>query len=370
MMSSCNTKLPSELWLKIFLQAKLSLKEVVSVSKVCRQFHRLIFNELFLQKCGFSPVQHDLVLHLNFAHQRNYSENAIPISQGGLQCENASLQRQAIIEANALFGHTLKVDNSKRSSHVTSKFVLNRKVTSSSSFSISFWLLLTDDNESVQSIEFSFEDTPYYSESCDSHTLIFDIAHGGTQIEFECCDSREHHKRILKESSLTIGQWFHFTMVYCHKDKSKAPLLKIYQDGKELYDFKNFKIPLTSEEYFKIYIRGSALMLADIALWSRELMPLELQVIYQQRTSLDKVNLIQSLLAMNQLKDQVSYFLLVLVNMNSFLHSIFRMVWRTIRKWNNPRLNRVLRRDHENLRFLETSFFKPSLNISLFEFFA
>ena len=307
-MSSSNIKLPVELWSKILLQAKLSLEELISVAMVSRQFYRLIFNKVFLRKCGVSPVQHDLILHLNFLHPRNYLENAIPISQGGLQCENAFHQMQVIIEANPLFGHTLKLNSSNHSSEITSKFVLNEKIISSNSFSISFWLLLIDDDRNLQTIEFSFEDIPYYYRSSDSHSLTFDVVHGGAQIEFECCDPREPRKKVLVDDPLEIGKWYHFTMVYSHKDKSKAPLLKIYQDWKKLYEFKNFKIPLTGKNYLKMYTRGSSIRLADIALWSRELTPLELKIIYQQRTSLDKVNLIQSLLAINYFEDDVSYF--------------------------------------------------------------
>jgi hypothetical protein len=297
-MSSSKSKLPPELWSKILLQAKLSLEELFSVATVCRQFYSIIFNELFLRKCG-----------LNFAHPRNCFENAIPISQNGLQCENAALyQRQVFIEANPIFGHTLKFDSSKRSSEITSKFVLNQKITCSNSFSISFWFLLTNDDKNLQTIEFNFEDTPTYSTSSDSDTLTFDIVNGGAQIDFECCGRRERCKMTHKDASLAIGQWYHFAMVYSHKDKSKVPVLKLYQDWKELYECKNFKISLSSKDYFKIYTRISAMTLADIALWSRELIPLELKAIYQQRTSLDKVNLIQSLLAMNHFKDEVSYF--------------------------------------------------------------
>ena len=307
-MSSINIKLPSELWSKILLQADLSFEELISVSKVCRQLHSLIFNEWFLQKYGLSPIQQDLVLHLNFAHPRNYSENAIPISQGGLQCKNASHQKQITREVNPLFHHTLKFVSSKQLSSITSKFILIEKITSSNSFSISFWLLLTDDDKNLQTIEFSFEDIPHYSESSDSHALTFDIAHGGKQIEFECCAPRGPRKRVVKDGSLVIGQWYFFTVVYSHKDKSKTPSLKIYEDCKELSELTSFKIPLAYEYYFNICIRGSAIMLADIAFWSRELNPMELKAIYQQRTSLDKVNLIQTILAMNHLKDEVSYF--------------------------------------------------------------
>lgn len=174
-MSSCSPKLSPELWYEIFLHANLTLEEAISVSKVCRQFHHIILIESLLQRCQFSPIQYDLAVHLNLTNRRNCLANPIPVSQGGFENSNIFSSKEALIEANARFGHTLRVTSSKRSASIAARFALHRRVTHIDSFTISFWLLLTDTNPDAQKVEFSFEDSASHQRLINGPILPWSI---------------------------------------------------------------------------------------------------------------------------------------------------------------------------------------------------
>jgi hypothetical protein len=94
------------------------------------------------------------------------------------------------------------------------------------------------------------------------------------------------------ETILETDQWHHLALVL----RVNKGSLTIYLDGEKYTEFEpiqQFAIPFRYVSIGFHFEEGST---ADIGLWRRELWPTEVSAIYRQKTTLDKVDLLQEVL--------------------------------------------------------------------------
>ncbi|UJR11616.1 hypothetical protein I4U23_015798 [Adineta vaga] len=273
-------ELPPEIWSKIILLAKPSYKQLIQLSVVSQTFRRLILNEWFLKKCfsRYPKLEQDLILHIDFTNVTKTLINPLINSVHGtigLHDALSENNEDISIENNELFDRVL-ILNAVEPTWLFNVFTLNKVV--SNSFSILLWFLCSSEGKLV--LHFSHR----YSWWC---------------IQIEIDVEKQMKIKIFygtKTWTVDAGKrdkdiWQHLAIT-----RFKASL-NFYVNGQKIKKIELDKSTNTQFDTFRIasyFSNGSAL--ADIAVWSRRLLP-EIKSIYQQKTSIRQADFIGGLLS-------------------------------------------------------------------------
>jgi len=262
------------------------------VSKVCRQFHQLIFSELFIKKYFQRSLQETIVNYLDFSDPTDYFKNTISTAKGGFQrldVEGAVIdQKTVFIEENALFGHNLRFSEQ----HSALEFEMKSSKLEYPSFSISFWIcrpsVLANSNLDLR---FTLAPNLY---------LLFYTLDNGTQMGFVCHNGWMDYELQGKASVLISDSWAHFAVIYSYRYS-----LQFYRNGVLLASTSvDNQLACSVPNSFRLGIKSSNIRLANLAMWLKALSPMDLTVLIKQKGPLDITD-VQNILAKYRIEDEV-----------------------------------------------------------------
>ncbi|CAF0752005.1 unnamed protein product [Adineta steineri] len=268
--SSCiNNILPPEILQKIFLLSAESLHDALHISTTCQLWRKLIFNPFFIEHYWIFDDKHR---KKGLIRWWNFNEN-IPDQNNPFR--NCSI-------TNCFLG---KCANFRDDSEITEEEVPKNTIDRGSDYTIAFWLLIPEIGDEPRCIFMVRDDDWDYTRSAGvaiDETNFLSIVFASTISE-----------RIIQSNvQMKPDQWYHIVLVQECIPGDEKPQQHLWINGKlELTE----KVPIaafssTAEVCFFFSILWNH-SIADVSYWSRRLLPLEIRAIYEQKTSIDKVNM-------------------------------------------------------------------------------
>lgn len=295
-----DTDLFDEIWQSIFLLIS-SFNDLICASMTCRRFRKLILNEWFLKKyfTEYPKLFGDLIIYYSFSNValgQNPFYSSIKILKHGRYDNFVPDQSKIIIEKDSSFEYILKpIGNFVK---IRNDYDLFRNRTILETCSLSFWLFLCKRslNEDSHWLTFTLdliEDRPRKSRPITIYVnmkqhLEFYINHGGY--------IQAHHSNSPK---LPFNTWHHITVLIA-QTSSNDTSIELYLNSQKIAEYKlwtRFRPP-----YHDISIEASLTdtYLAEICIWKRKLTMKEIKAIFEQKTTLKRVNFVTAILSATQ----------------------------------------------------------------------
>ncbi|CAF1580906.1 unnamed protein product [Didymodactylos carnosus] len=278
-------QLPPEILAIIFSKSfgKPSFDQLLKFSTVCSQIRHLITNEWFLQKYYFSFF-HNVIIWCRFSNES--------IAGGGIDFLHNSVKTNIVgdkgmitwptlpqIELNGFFDHAPCLKFSDNNTRIEKRYELN----AADSFSVSFWFLAA-----------CRTDLPFiYIRFTNEESRLSSFLRINDKNQLEFCATRTTGWITLGQ--LQMNEWHHIALVFL-PSSSETPTMKIYVNSNKT-TLEIHKLPIIGPfESLKLelrYVNGS---FADLAVWSTVLSSIEVRAIYDQKTTINKVNVAKYIL--------------------------------------------------------------------------
>lgn len=290
-------ELPDEIWHFIFLSIS-SFNDLVCLSKVCRRFRKLILNEWFLKKyfTEYPKLFENLLIYYNFSNValgQNPFFNAIKSLKRGQLDNFIDDQNNMIIEKDSSFDYCLKTIGPFVKIRNSYDLFRSRTILETCSFSFFFFLCKRLSNNDSNWLTFTLdliEDRPQRSRP------ITIYVNAEQQLEFSinyglCIQSQHSNSRKLQ-----FDMWYHITVLIAQISPDDTSI-ELYLNSEKLAEYKlckRFRPP-----YHDINIEASLTdtRLAEICIWKRKLTVKEIKTIFEQQTTLKKVNFVPDILS-------------------------------------------------------------------------
>ena len=89
-------------------------------------------------------------------------------------------------------------------------------------------------------------------------------------------------------------KFYNISFIYEHLSTLQTSTLRLYVDGKKIWS-NNALVPLATELVRAVEMQSmwnTNINLADVCFWQRELHPIEVRAIHDQKQTVDKVNVV------------------------------------------------------------------------------
>ena len=287
-----NSDLLDEVWQSIFLSVS-RLKDLISLSTVCRRFRKLILNEWFLRKyfTEHSKLFEGLIIYYNFSNVvqgRNPFCNLIQSFKRGKFDNFIADESKMTIEKDSSFNCIFKPIGDFVEIHNNYDLFRSRTILETCSFSLWFFLCKRPSYKDSNWLRFTWdliEDRPQRSRPITVYVnherhLEFYVNHGGF--------IQAQHSNLPK---LQLDIWHHITILIVQTSPDDTSI-ELYLNSQKLAEYKlqkRFRPP-----YHDISIEASTTdtHLAEICIWKRKITVKEIKAMFEQKTILKRVDLV------------------------------------------------------------------------------
>ncbi|CAF1017145.1 unnamed protein product [Rotaria magnacalcarata] len=292
-----DSNLSDEIWQSIFLSIS-SFNNLICLSTVCRRFRKLILNEWFLKKYF---VEHpklfgNLIIYYNFSNValgQNPFCNSIKSLKRGQWDNCINDQSEIIIEKDSSFDYSLKTIGDFVKIRNDYDLFRSRTILETCSFSFFFFLCKrpsSKDNSWLTVTLDLIEDRPRRSRPITIYVNA--ERHLEFSVNYAFCIQTQHSN----SPKLQFDMWYHITVLIAQTSPDDTSI-ELYLNSQKLADYKlskRFRPP-----YHDISIEASIrdTHLAEICIWKRKLTVKEIKTIFEQQTTLKRVDFVTDILS-------------------------------------------------------------------------
>ncbi|UJR07851.1 hypothetical protein I4U23_012134 [Adineta vaga] len=279
-----STKLPLELWQHVFILLP-SLEDLFRTSAVCHLFRSLILKNWFLKRYltkNRLRLKDNLQIWLKLSNKDNIYENSIPAEESIAESitECCPEVKNFFYTKNKFFNHKPCLIHNNSKIHLN--YLLGK--TGFYQWTLSFWIFIKN-NQLLETVCIYL----YYNIE-NPLQIILNFADA-------CVSMRDKKEENIVRpcNQLQSGEWIHVAIVNVFEP---FPSVKLYIDGIEICEYIVLNYCLLDDPLSKLYISNECYFgrLADLCFWSRQLSRIEICSIAEQKTSIDLVDIVKTLI--------------------------------------------------------------------------